>query len=174
MPIIDARRTVKLAAFAAVLAAGCLSALTAAAQPRPADVDPLSADAFAELLSAHKGRVTLVNLWATWCAPCLREIPDLLELEKKYADSGFRLVEISLDDADADDTIREFRDKWFPTLKTWHSTSDDWYDLIAALDPRWSGILPTSFILDRDGEVVAIITGGRDYAGFEAAIKPLL
>lgn len=164
----------RLPTLAAMLIAGSLVALPAAAQPRPGDVDPLSADDFPGLLAAYEGRVTLVNLWATWCAPCLREIPELLELEADYADRGFSLVEISLDDVDAVDTIREFRDKWFPTLKTWHSTSDDWYELIAALDPRWSGILPTSFVLDRDGNVVATITGGRDYAGFEAAITPLL
>jgi thiol-disulfide isomerase/thioredoxin len=50
-------------------------------------------------LSASEGRVVLVNLWATWCTPCLREIPDLLTLETELPASDFRLLAISMDDA---------------------------------------------------------------------------
>jgi thiol-disulfide isomerase/thioredoxin len=162
-----------LTVSAAVLCFTLLSGRLAA-QPQPEDIDPLSVDEFGALLEAHKGQVTLVNLWATWCAPCLREIPELLELEAHLGDRGFRLIAISLDDVDATATIREFRDEWFPTLKTWHNTTEDWFRLIASLEPNWSGVLPTSFLLDRDGNLVATITGGKDYAAFEAAITPLL
>ncbi len=160
--------------MAAVITCLVLTSGAAVAQRAPADIDPLSVDDFEALIETHRGQVTLVNLWATWCAPCLREIPELLELEEDLAERGFSLIAISLDDADAEPMIREFRDKWFPTLRTWHNTSPDWYELIAMLEPNWSGILPTSFLLDRDGQLVETITGGKPYEEFEAAIAPHL
>ena len=163
-----------LAAVCAMLALNPAGAQPPVEAPGPADIDPLTATQFDEVLEAHRGVVTLVNLWATWCAPCLREIPELLELEAHFADRGFRLIAVSLDDVDAADKIREFRDRWFPELRTYHNQTQDWYQLIESLDPEWIGILPTSFLIDRDGAVVDTITGGQDYATFEAAVLPHL
>ena len=169
-----ARLQNKLLVSLACIWAAALVGQPVSAQRAPADIDALAVEEFQPLLDSYQGRVTLVNLWATWCAPCLREIPELLELEAELADRGFSLIAISLDDADEVETIREFRDEWFPTLKTWHNTTRDWFQLIATLEPNWSGVLPTSFLLDREGNLVATITGGKDYAAFEAEIVPLL
>jgi thiol-disulfide isomerase/thioredoxin len=157
--------------------AGAESASAAAAnelQALPLDIDSLDADQFGAVLEANRGQVLLVNLWATWCAPCLREIPDLLELEAKLGEQGFRLIGISLDDPGSETLIREFRDEWFPEFRTFYTANEDWYQLIGVLNTNWSSILPTSFVLDREGAVVDTLTGGRDYAAFEAAVSPHL
>jgi peroxiredoxin len=104
----------------------------------------------------------------------LREIPDLLALEAQLGEQGFRLIGISLDDPGSEALIREFRDEWFPQFKTFYTANEDWYQLIGVLDTNWSSILPTSFVLDRDGVVVDTLSGGRDHAAFEAAISPHL
>jgi thiol-disulfide isomerase/thioredoxin len=140
----------------------------------PRDIDSLDVARFSAVLEANRGQVLLVNLWATWCAPCLREIPDLLELEADLSDRGFRLIGISLDDPGSEDKIREFRDEWFPAFRTFHTADEDWYPLVGLLDANWSSILPTSFVLDRDGNVVETLTGGMDHAAFEAAVTPYL
>ena len=145
-----------------------------AAQMDPVDIDPVDAEQFAAVLQANRGQVVLVNLWATWCAPCLKEIPDLLELESNLGSEGFKLLGISLDDPDDASQIREFRDQWFPEFKTFHFNDTDWFALVQALDPNWSSILPTSFIVGRDGAVVDTLTGGKDYDGFETAVRPHL
>jgi thiol-disulfide isomerase/thioredoxin len=158
-------------------AAAAVTAGTAAAtelRALPLDIDSLDAGQFGAVLEANRGQVLLVNLWATWCAPCLREIPDLLELETKLGEQGFRLLGISLDDPGSEALIREFRDEWFPEFKTFYTANEDWYQLIGVLDTNWSSILPTSFVLDREGAVVETLTGGRDYAAFEAAVSPHL
>jgi thiol-disulfide isomerase/thioredoxin len=154
---------------------GLFTAGTAGAQSAlPADIDALTAAQFPAVLEANRGRVLIVNLWATWCAPCLREIPDLLALEQSRADDGLTLIGISLDDPDAEDEIRKFRDEWFPAFRTFHAIETDWYGLVGQLDPNWSSILPTSFIVDRDGRVVEVLTGGRDLDAFTAAVEPYL
>lgn len=140
----------------------------------PSDVDPLGAAQFAEVLESHRGHVVLVNLWATWCAPCLREIPELVELESKLGPEGFRLIGISLDDPGSEAEIREFRDQRFPGFRTFYTEDEDWSALVGQIEPEWISVLPTSFVLDRSGALVATLTGGQDYAAFEAAVTPYL
>jgi thiol-disulfide isomerase/thioredoxin len=138
------------------------------------DIDPLSIDQFAAVLESNRGQVLLINLWATWCAPCLEEIPDLLELEATLGPQGMQLIGISVDSPDAGDQVREFRDRWFPDFRTYHSVEADWYRLVALLETDWAGILPTSFIVDRSGAVVEVVSGGRDYDAFVTAVSPYL
>jgi len=138
------------------------------------EIRPLTAAAFAEVLANSRGEVVLINLWATWCAPCLKEIPELVELDSNLAGRGFRLIGISLDDLDATLEIREFRDQWFPDFSTYHIAEEDWYTLVDLVEPEWSSLLPTSFLLDRHGDLAITLTGGKDYAAFEAAVTALL
>ena len=138
-----------------------------------AGVAPIDAAGLQRLLADNRGRVMIVNLWATWCAPCLREIPELVRLGDELAPSGLRVIGISLDDADTEEAVETFRKRWFPAFHTYQS-SDEWYALVEPLDPNWSSVLPTSFVLDRDGNRVATLTGGQSYETFAAAVEPLL
>lgn len=154
------------------LMAGQASAQEVAALP--VDIDPIDTARFTEVLEANRGNVVVVNLWATWCAPCLREIPELVELEADLGEQGLRLICISLDDPGSEARIREFRDEWFPDFRTFYTTEEDWFALIALITTNWSGVLPTSFVIDRNGEHVETLTGEQNYAVFEAAVTPHL
>lgn len=145
-------------------------ALAAEGQLSPAAPADLRAE-----LESRKGRVVLVNFWATWCRPCLKELPALLALEQEYASWGFDLLAVSLDDpADADPVVRPFLAKWFPSLRTLIRSSPDMDSMVSVLDPAWNEVLPTSYVVDRSGRVVAQLQGGKSAAQFEAAILPLL
>jgi len=139
-----------------------------------AEIQPLSTEQFAALLESSRGEVVLVNLWATWCVPCLKEIPELVELEKELSASGFRVVGISLDDTEDAEKVRSFRDEWFPEFRTYHVSDDDWFTLVSIVEPQWNSVLPTSFVLDRSGALSITLTGGKDYQTFAAAVEPLL
>jgi cytochrome c-type biogenesis protein len=117
-------------------------------------------------LSDLRGRVVLLNFWATWCMPCRKEIPDLNNMHHDLEAQGLTVVGVLWDDADAD--INAFRNE----IKM------D-YELVvgeSSIGDKFGGIqgLPTTFIIDRDGRIRQKIFGENSRAAFEAAVKPLL
>ena len=146
-----------------------LAAFTLAAAPAglasdqhdPNILVPMDRDALRGELSASEGRVLLVNLWATWCTPCLREIPDLLALGSELPASDFRLLAISMDDAYSEGWVTEFKAKHFPTLVSFINAEQDMDTLVSVFYPVWNETLPTSYILNRNGEVVNKVQGKK-------------
>lgn len=160
--------------FAAVLLlAGCAgsrpdapAAATSSAALVPAD----GARIMSEVRSGE-ARATLVNVWATWCAPCVKEMPDLLELERDYRDKGLRLVLVSADfDSAAPAKFLAQRGVDYPTY--FKVGRDE--EFIEAIDPRWSGALPVTVIFDSQGNRRAFWEGSADYHRFEEAVLAAL
>lgn len=119
-------------------------------------------------LADYRGKVVLVNFWATWCVPCLTEIPDLNELSDRYRDEG--LVVISISDEDAG-TLRAFEQQ-LPM-----ETESMIVPLSIQLPQPFSGALvlrPATFIVDRKGVVRRFLLGARSLEFFESAVDPLL
>ena len=116
-------------------------------------------------LSEWKGKVVVVNFWATWCAPCREEIPLFVKLQKKYGERGLQFVGIAIDQADK---VRPYAAELgmnFPILLG----GADAIELTRSLGNR-AGVLPYTVILDRDGKVVSKEVG----AAKEARLEPLL
>lgn len=135
----------------------------------PDDVEPatdhtfLARDGAATRLSAFQGKVVVVNLWATWCAPCLAEMPTLAALSRHYADNPEVLVlPISVDVADQREKAVAFIDSQ-PPLPFYN---DPAFQLPFAFEGR--GGMPQTILLDRQGRVRASLTGGADWSSPEA------
>jgi len=138
-------------------------------------ITPITAPEFADVLSAQSGRVVLINFWASWCVPCLREIPDLVELAERYHDQGLTLVAFSLDDpGDLDPIVVPFLNQRFPDFVSYARVDLEMDTVVSVVDDAWNEILPTSYVLDRDGTVKRLIQGGKPIEDFEAAVLPLL
>lgn len=109
-----------------------------------------------------KGQWTLVNLWATWCPPCLRELPSLQALNDAFAGQGFRVIAISLDTLntpdDLDGVITSRR--LGSVARNWDHTGE-LFKLIASVPD--SNALPISFIVDPNGKVFAQLNGEADW-----------
>lgn len=99
------------------------------------------------------GAPYMLNIWATWCAPCRQEMPELQELHDAYADQGFRVVGVSVDDRSSRDLIRAFADELDITFPLYHDTS--WQIMDAYFLPG----LPGSFLVDARGTIVRKWTG---------------
>ncbi len=152
------------AAVAALVALGASLVLFADRDPReyvdagvvaPAFELPRLGDGSTVSLASLRGRVVLLNFWATWCKPCEDELPSMQRLHRALAGPAFELVAVSVDDAPA--PVAAFRDRYalsFPIL----------------LDPerRVAGAyqthhFPESFLIDAEGRVVERYVGPRDW-----------
>jgi peroxiredoxin len=119
-------------------------------------------------LADYKGKVVLLNYWATWCGPCKVEIPDLVALQDRYRDKGFVVLGVSQDDDP--ETLRKFASAFkmnYPVL-----VGRDQADLLDAQGPLWG--LPTSYLIGRDGIVCTRHLGPATLEQFEREVKALL
>ncbi len=145
----------KTLAVALAAIAGCVPDLpgpVTAGDPAP----PFSAVALdgAEVGSAElRGAPYLLNIWATWCAPCRQEMPELQQLHDAYADAGFRVVGVSVDTRGAGDLIKSFLGEVGVTFPVYHDPSSRIMDEYGLLG------LPGSFLVDAEGVVVRTWAG---------------
>jgi thiol-disulfide isomerase/thioredoxin len=127
-------------------------------------------------MERYKGKVVLVNIWATWCGPCREEMPDLIKLQEKFASRGFTIVAIAVDDQ-GEESVQTFVQKErflvgasikavnFPVLLG----SDE-----SARKLGFQGELPVSFLVTRDGKEVKRIRGNVGAEEVSDAIEHLL
>ena len=118
-------------------------------------------------LSEFKGKMVILNFWATWCGPCREEIPDFVDLYKKHMDKGLIIIGISLDQA-GEKMVKTFVSRYkmnYPVLLT-----DNQVDNI------YGGVyvIPTTFIINRNGRVVNKIIGNPGIEVFKREIKQWL
>jgi len=119
-------------------------------------------DGTATSLHDFNGKLVLLNFWATWCLPCIQEMPDMEKLWQRYKDAGLIVLGVSNDDAGKRKRVETFIDKVnlsFPILLDSDSTVSELYDV--------SGI-PVSYLISRDGTLLAKIVGVREWASPEA------
>jgi len=126
-------------------------------------------------IAAERGRVVVVNFWATWCEPCREEFPDLVEFDRRYRSRGLTFLSVSLDDPDQRDTqVKQFLAEQKPSFAVFLKTAGDPDQFINGVDPAWSGVLPATFIYDRSGRRRHAIFQPQTLAQLEQRIQPLL
>lgn len=146
------------------LATGEMKSLTLEAQPGPAPTTPfVDAAGKTHTLAEFKGKAVVVNLWATWCAPCVQEMPTLAKLASETKGQPVAIVPISLDREDDRANAQSFIAKR-PPLPFYN---DPKFALAYALQPPAQG-LPTTFLIDPSGVVRARVAGGADWSGPDA------
>ncbi len=122
-----------------------------------------------QAMSQWRGKVLVVNFWATWCAPCREEIPALMRVQHTYAANGLHIIGIALDNASK---VREYA----------HEMGIDYTLLVGSIDTldlgkdlgNRAGVLPFTVVLDRSGQLAYAHTGALTEAGLSAVLKPLL
>ena len=128
----------------------------------PVHLDTLGVGGLGGLVHNGTKKLRLINLWATWCVPCVEEFPDLVTLNRMYRDRGFELVSISTDDSAARGKALRFLEKQQCSSPNYIFTGDDKYKLIEAIDPKWQGALPYSLLVEPGGKIVYAHQGAVD------------
>jgi thiol-disulfide isomerase/thioredoxin len=157
--------------------AGCSSRTEQAADSTAAvdtlALEPVTAEQLIARAREPGARATLVNVWATWCAPCREEFPAIVSLAERHRDDGLRVLFVSADFEDQAHEARAFLAK-HRAPGPWLVKSGPDMEFINGLDRRWSGALPVTLVYDSNGRPVEFWEGGADSARFEAAVAPLL
>jgi len=117
-------------------------------------------------LSSYRGKVVLLDFWATWCEPCREEIPDFMALQRKYGPDGLQIIGVSMDDAP--EPVRQFVKQF-----------DMNYPVVmgnARIGELYGGVLglPIAFLIGRDGRISAKHVGAVDIFAVEKEIVKLL
>ncbi len=172
-PIRPASAAIVLLLAAALPGAGCGPAPPGVRPAPPATLEPATARQVLAAAREPGATATLVNVWATWCAPCREEFPDLVRLQRAYADRGLRVLFVSGDAADARDDVLAFLRGQGVAGRTFLKDGAD-QEFIDTLDPRWSGALPATFVFAADGTVREFWEGKATYEELERRVAPLL
>lgn len=119
-------------------------------------------------LADFKGKVILLDFWATWCPPCKAEIPGFVELQEEYGDEGLQVVGVSVDDPP--EKLKPFADEFRMNYPVIVGLGQE--DLQDAYGPMWG--IPTTFLISRDGRICRKHSGLVGKERYEQAIKALL
>ena len=141
------------ACFLPALVAGGVVALAAGPGPR-ADLSLKSMDGQRVRLTDYRGKVVVLNFWATWCVPCAAELPMLVKAEKDYRSKGVAFIAVSADDGKTRKNVGEFVSKHNIDLSIWlDATSDDMMRL------GMGTAVPATAFLDQEGHVAFRVQG---------------
>ncbi|MGH9866726.1 MAG: TlpA disulfide reductase family protein [Candidatus Polarisedimenticolia bacterium] len=164
----------KHAARALVAAALVIAPAAPAAAAAP-EVRPIDRDGLSSLLRAQRGRVVVLNMWATWCEPCREEFPAFVALDRELRDLGVSVLAVSLDSASALETeVRPFLASQGASFSCFIKSPGDDDAFINAIDPTWSGALPATFLYDQTGRRIQAFSGTVTLERLRRAVTPLL
>lgn len=143
------------AAVAALMVTGCQP--SAESGPMAPDFSLRDLSDQAVSLSDFRGRVVLLDFWATWCPPCRMSIPELVKLQDKYRDDGLEILGISLDDPQNElgRYLKEFKEKYKINYRILLFNNKIMQDYFGMESPA----IPTMFVIDRDGKIREKIVG---------------
>ena len=138
-------------------------------------VRPIDEAGLQKLIASSSGKVVLVNFWATWCEPCVEEFPDLMKLAREYQPRGLEIIFVSIDDPEEIDAkVLPFLQAQNVSFRTYIKQVKDDEAFINAIDPKWSGAIPATFIYDTNGMQVKRLIAQQNFKTFAEAIQPLL
>lgn len=138
-----------------------VEAETAAWQKEPVALNDMNADSLKTLLANDTKNYRLINVWATWCGPCVTEFPEFVTINRMYRLREFEVVSISLDEPARKPNAQAFLEKKHASFQNYIFNGDK-YAFIESIDKDWQGALPFTVLLAPGGKVLYSKQGGID------------
>lgn len=137
---------------------------------QPVTLSSIDAKGVQELARNDTKNLRVINVWATWCGPCVAELPELIKLPQMYSKRGFELITISADAPDKKDRALAMLKEKHVAASNYIFNSDDHDALADALDKQWPGPLPHTLVIAPGGKVIYRHTGELDMLELKQAI----
>lgn len=119
-------------------------------------------------LADYRGKVVILDFWATWCGPCRRGIPDLVELKNEYKDKGFEVIGISVDQSNTINKVKPFMEQYNINYPVAYANNE--------VIQNYGGIdaIPTSFVINKEGKIISKHVGLMPKAQYIKEIEEAL
>ena len=136
----------------------------------PERLSPVDEVGYTKLLQANKGKVVLVDFWATWCAPCRAEMPRVAKMAESLKAKGLVVLTISADDPEQEVDAIKFLKQSGIAMPSYLKRPKNDDKFISGVDPKWSGALPAMFLYDKTGKKVKSWIGETPIAELQNGI----
>lgn len=136
----------------------------------PVTVNTIDEAALKELVKNPSDKLRLINIWATWCGPCVTEFPEFISINRMYRRRDFEFISISADDPAKKEKVLKFLQQQQASNTNFLFSIDDKYKLIEAIDPNWQGALPYTLLVEPGGKIVYSKQGPIDPAEIKRLI----
>jgi peroxiredoxin len=136
----------------------------------PVKISPIDAEAVKTLAKNDSQKLLLINVWATWCGPCVNELPELVTMNRMYRKRPFELITISMDDPKKQDQALAMLARLHVSATNYIFNSDKRDALVEALDKEWPGPVPHTILIAPGGKVIYRQTGEFDAMELKKAI----
>ncbi len=140
-------------------------------EEKPVDVAKLDIKGIQDLMKNEgSDKLRLVNVWATWCGPCILEYPEFIVLQRMYGARSFEFVSLSADKPQEEDKVLAFLRGKYSAVPNYLYSEEDKYALIDAVDKNWDGALPYTALIEPGGKIVWSHQGSVDFMELKRAI----
>ncbi|HEY2348165.1 MAG TPA: redoxin domain-containing protein [Puia sp.] len=136
----------------------------------PVTLDSINEQAIKDLVQNHSDKLRLINVWATWCGPCVTEFPEFITMNRMYRKRDFEFISISADEMAKENKALQFLQKQQASGRNYIFSGESKYKLIEAIDPKWQGALPYTMLVEPGGKIVFAKEGIIDPAELKKAI----
>jgi thiol-disulfide isomerase/thioredoxin len=128
----------------------------------PVTLDEIAAEGIRNIVRNDSEKLRLINIWATWCGPCVIEFPEFVTIDRMYRGRDFEFISISGDKFSSKEKALKFLTSKEASNKNYIFSGDNSYDLIDAVDKDWQGALPYTMLVAPGGEIIYKVDGPID------------
>jgi len=128
-----------------------------------------------EIIGNREWKILFINVWATWCVPCVEEFPDVVRIANDYKDKNFEIITLNTDQvSDIESKVIPFLKKYKAEFPVYIVEDKNSQEIIELLNKDWSGAIPVTIIYDEAGKQQSFMLGAHDYHYFKKSIDSVL